>query len=137
MNWLELQLNIVTLILMVLLFAVPIFISQNLKFSNSFRYLLKFFGLSFLVAIPLLFLLAWWIDYSNMILIKSLGYELSSLDYSLVKESQLAKVKQLETSLMGIGWSLQALFNLIFYTLWPTFVYVVMRFAFKRNTAFN
>lgn len=69
-------------------------------------------GLSVLGLLILIF--AWWTDKSNMILLEHYGYNYNGWNdvekFQNVVQENLEKVKRLETSIMGIGWPVKAIF---------------------------
>jgi hypothetical protein len=86
--------------------------------------LIGLFVLGFLILI-----FAWWTDKSNMILLEHYGYNYNGLSdverFQNVVQANLEKVKRLETSIMGIGWPLKAIFGFVMTIPYLIIVYLV------------
>lgn len=84
-------------------------------------------GLSVLGVLMLIF--AWWSNESNLILLKHFGYNIDGMSetefFGNVLPENMDKVKRLETSVMGIGWPVKAIFGFVTtipYLILPTLV---------------
>ncbi len=64
-------------------------------------------------------LFAWWTYYSDLILLEHYGYNIDGMSeterYGKVASENIITVKELEISIMGIGWTLKAVFGYILY----------------------
>ncbi|PHS64711.1 MAG: hypothetical protein COB12_08150 [Flavobacterium sp.] len=71
---------------------------------------------------------AWWSYKSDLILLNHYGYNIDGMNhnefYGNVTSENMEKVKSLETSIMGIGWPLKAMFEYVAFIPYLIFVYV-------------
>lgn len=101
------------------------------KFSlTSFQNILIIGFISILITI----FLAWWSYYSDMYLLKYYGYDFDGLGhneiYRHVTSKNMPIVKELETSIMGIGWQLKAIFGSAIYL---PYVFILIAIINKLN----
>ena len=98
-------------------------------------------GLSVLGVLMLIF--AWWRHESDLILLKHFGYNIDGMSetefFGNVLPENMDKVKRLETSVMGIGWPVKAIFGYVMTIPYLIFVYIgkvlVDRIMIKKNEA--
>ena len=73
---------------------------------------------------------AWWTDKSNRILLAHYGYNIDGMNetefYEKVLPENMERVKGLESSINGVGWSLKALMTLEFYSPYLMFSYLII-----------
>ena len=75
-----------------------------------------------------------------MMLLRNYGYNIDGINdieiYRKVSPNDLEQIKRLETSIMGIGWQLKALFGYVFVIPYLLFIYLgkmlITRLANKR-----
>ena len=133
----EFLINLIVIILLIILVALPIFsirLLTNRKFKNKFVVFLIssiIFGGIFLI------LFAWWCDYSNILLLKFYGYNIDGMNetelYGKVSLKNLQKVKDLESSIMGIGWPLKAIMLYPFYVIYILVSYPLINMSLKKK----
>lgn len=122
--------------LLLILIVSPLFIINRLdklKLKNNF---LLYLILGIIVTSLLTFLIGWWSDFSNKILLSHYGYDFEAMKdverYKNVTKENLEKVKGLVVSMMGIGWPLKAIMTYVIYCPYLLLVYVVSYF-YKKN----
>ena len=113
----ETLISITNFLIFGLIIIAPILILIILKRLKIKRTVIIYslIGLSVLGFLILIF--AWWTDKSNMILLEHYGYNYNGWSdverFQNVVQENLEKVKRLETSIMGIGWPLKAIFGFV------------------------
>ena len=125
--------TIISFFLLLILISTPILLFVRIKKW----YRLKFDFLTYLISgliitAGIMWIFAWWADYSNILLLKhyngyvynpdSGGYQ---IEYDNVLPENLERVKSLEISVMGIGWPLKAIMFFVFYSPYLLIVYGV------------
>ena len=133
---------IIILLNFIILTGIIVFPSLLLRKLNRLNVKYKFIiflvvGM-FLTAI-LSILFAWWTHQSNIILLKkynayvynpdSGGYQ---VEYGKVSKNNISEVKVLETSIMGIGWPLKAIFMFTFFVPILFSMYIV-NYVFEKD----
>lgn len=126
-----------------LIIIIPILLLIILKRYRTKRILIKYLLISLFVLGLLICFFAWWTDKSNMILLKHFGYNYDGWNnaerFLNVTQVNLEKVKRLETSIMGIGWPLKAIFGYVIIIPYLIFVYLgkilINKFNNKKNEA--
>ena len=107
-----------------LIIASPIFIIFKLKRALKVYYLLSLIILGVLV-----WIIAWWSDKSSLILLEHYGYNYDGLNnierFQNVAVGNIENVKNLETSIMGIGWPLKAIFGFLMTIPYLIFINIV------------
>jgi len=82
-------------------------------------------GLSALGILMLIF--AWWSHETDLILLKHYGYNIDGMSesefFGNVLPENMDRVKRLETSIMGIGWPVKAMFGFVMTIPYLIFVY--------------
>lgn len=120
----EIFITITNFILFGLILIFPVFILRRLKKNVLFNYSL----ISLLILGILIVVFAWWSHKSDLILLNNLGYNIDGMNhnefYGNVSSENMEKVKNLETSIMGIGWPLKAIFGFIIFIPYLIFVYI-------------
>lgn len=103
-------------LLIACILILPIFGLWLHKRTNNFGGFFVYLLFSAITLTALLFLTAWWADKSSMIELNLLGYNHYGMNetelYANVSTSNIARVKSLEYSIMGIGWPLKAIFGI-------------------------
>jgi hypothetical protein len=109
------------LILSLSFVVLPIILLRKMKEVKTKYIYLKFLCCVLIICFFLSVLCAFWKDYSSEILLRSYNaYELNldsgteQVEYKNVKAENLERVKQLEQTIMGIGWPLRAIFIFVF-----------------------
>ncbi len=90
-------------------------------------------GLSVLGILLLLF--AWWSHESDLILLKHYGYNIDGMSetefFRNVLPENMDKVKRLETSIMGIGWPVKAIFGYVITIPYLICIYIGKELVYK------
>jgi|ERR1035437_6804375 hypothetical protein len=107
-----------------LIISLPILLLIFLKRKSPKRIAVKFFLIGFFSMALLISIYAAWSDISNLMLLKHYGYNADSMNYDNVSSENRERVKNLVTSIMGIGWPLKAIFGFIMTIPYLIFVYI-------------
>ncbi|GAB1418445.1 hypothetical protein MASR2M12_12590 [Bacteroidales bacterium] len=91
----------------------------------------------------LMMIFAWWSYKSDLILLKHYGYNIDGMNdtefYGNVSPENMEQVRSLETSIMGIGWPLKAIFGYLIFIPYLIFVYsgkmLIKRLKKNKNEA--
>lgn len=133
----ETLLTISNFLILGLILAVPILILIILKKKNVGHTLIIYFPASLLILAILTLVLAWWLHASDLILLKHYGYNIDGINeagfYRNVSPENMDKVKNLEISIMGIGWPAKAIFGYITFVPYLIFVYIGKIIVDKMN----
>lgn len=72
-------------------------------------------------------IMAWWSHRSDMMLLSYRGYDIDGMSdserYENIAQENMETVKSLETSIMGIGWPLKAIFGFTYVFFYPFIVF--------------
>jgi hypothetical protein len=120
----EILIKITTFLLLGLIVIFPILIlkqpKQNILLNYSFR--------SLLILAILMVIFTWWNNQSDLILLNNFGYNINGMNHNEIYENvdsvNMEKVKNLETSIMGIGWPLKAVFGFATFIPYLIFIYI-------------
>jgi hypothetical protein len=89
------------------------------------------------VGTVIIFVFSWWTTTSDEMLLSYYGYVFDALNkterYANVLPENINQVKNIETSLSGIGWPLKAIFAFVFYLPYLFIVYFVNYIIKKRK----
>ena len=134
----EILTTTITFLLLIALIVSPSFIIFGLnKLNLKYKFLLYLFS-GIIITSILTFLLAFWSDWSNKILLSHYGYDFDAMNdverYRNVTKENLGKVKGLEISMMGIGWPLKAFMADSIYLPYLLIVYILTYFYKKNKT---
>jgi len=120
----EIFITITTFLLLGLILIFPILILKRLKKNILLNYSL----ISLFIVGLLIVVFAWWSHKSDLILLNNFGYNIEGMNhnefYENVSSKNMEKVKSLETSIMGIGWPLKAIFGFVIFLPYLIFVYI-------------
>jgi len=107
----------INLILFCLIVISPIYLLIRLKRRNREGVFAKYILLGVLLLALLAIIFSWWGDESNAILLSHYGYDFEGWTEALrlrnVAGENLAKVKMLYQSSVGIGWPVKAIFAFV------------------------
>ena len=124
-SW-EILLGIPAIIIFFLIILSPIFVFQKLTFviHNKFLNILSTFIISLVLSIILTIAVTYYsTEFSSNFLLQKFGFYENGMNefenYKNVNLENLAKIKEIRKSQMGIGWPLKAMFACVFFTL-PT-----------------
>lgn len=139
----ETLITISNFLILGLIFIAPILILIILKRLKTKRTVIIYslIGLSVLGVLMLIF--AWWSHESDLILLKHFGYNIDGMSetefFGNVLPENMDRVKRLETSVMGIGWPVKAIFGFVMTIPYLIFVYIgkvlIDRIMIKKNEA--
>jgi hypothetical protein len=125
----ELLATIISFTLLIATIIVPIVILVRLNRQNTKHKLAAFLILAFITTSIMTLALAWWGNISTKILLSHYGYDFDAMSdierYANVSEENIERVKQLEISMMGIGWPLKAFMTYTVYSPYLVVVYLV------------
>lgn len=136
----ETIIKIADLLILGLIISTPILLLLILQKLNTKRTFLIYLLIGVIVLGILIFTFSWWCDKSNMMLLRNYGYNIDGINdieiYRKVSPNDLEQIKRLETSIMGIGWQLKALFGYVFVIPYLLIIYLgkmlITRLANKR-----
>ena len=111
-----------------LIIIAPIFILIILKRLKAKRTLLIYTLAGFSVLGLLMLFFAWWSYESDLLLLEHYGYNNDGVNetefYGDVSAENMEQVKRLETSTMGVGWPLKAMFGFVMIIPYLIIVYI-------------
>ncbi|MDT3738834.1 MAG: hypothetical protein RO257_04960 [Candidatus Kapabacteria bacterium] len=111
-----------------LLLASPILLLIILNRLKAKRTLILYSMISLFVHGILAMIFAWYSYESDLILLKHYGYNMDGMSetefYRNVSPENMEQVKSLETSIMGIGWPIKAIFGYLIFIPYLIFVYI-------------
>lgn len=120
----------ISFILLVGLIASPFLILYWINKRNIKYKFIVYFTFGVIITATLTLFFAWWSNKSNHILLSHYGYEFDGMNdterYDHVKADNLARVKSLEISIMGIGWPLRANMTYVFYSPYLLVSYLII-----------
>jgi hypothetical protein len=127
----------ISFILLVALIVFPLFLINKLnKLNMKYNFIVYLISAIIISSILVLFF-AWWSDYSNEILLAHYGYNFDAMNdierFENVSTENLDTVKNLEMSMMGIGWPLKAIMSYLVYSPYLLIVYIITFFYTKRK----
>ncbi|RXQ90404.1 hypothetical protein EO244_13420 [Ancylomarina salipaludis] len=109
-------------------FPFPLLKALRLRVGNK-AYLLSYILLSLLFLGILMFLIAWWADQSQMILLSHYGFDHDAMSdverFRHVAQENMERVKSLQRRSLGIGWPLKAMFGFVIFIPYLFIVYFV------------
>ena len=124
----EIFITITNFLILGLIIATPILLLLILNKLKTKRVLIFYFLTGLLVLGLLIWIFAWWGYESDLILLKHYGYNIDGMNdtefYGNVSPENMERVKGLETSIMGIGWPLKAIFGFAIFMPYLIVVYV-------------
>ncbi|MDO5666064.1 MAG: hypothetical protein Q4G63_12535 [Bacteroidia bacterium] len=111
--------RVIDLLFFITIIALPFLVFIALRNLNRRQQIVYYFLIGIILSSLLIYFFAWWVDASNIILLKYYGYNLQGINivesYENVLPQNIQKVKNIEKSLMGIGWPLKAIFGFIIF----------------------
>lgn len=139
----ETLITISNFLILGLIIISPILILYILKRLKTKRTVIIYSLISLSVLGVLILIFAWWSYESDLILLKHFGYNIDGMNetefFGNVLPENMAKVKRLETSVMGIGWPVKAIFGFVMTIPYLIFVYfgkiLIDRIMIMKNEA--
>ena len=139
----ETLITISNFLILGLIILAPILILIILKRLKTKRTVIIYSLIGLFVLGVLMLIFAWWSYESDLILLKHFGYNIDGMSetefFGNVLPENMDKVKRLETSVMGIGWPVKAIFGFVMTIPYLIFVYfgkvLIDRIMIKKNEA--
>ena len=139
----ETLITISNFLILGLIIFTPILILIILKRLKTKRTVIIYSLIGLFVLGVLMLIFAWWSHESDLILLKHFGYNIDGMSetefFGNVLPENMDKVKRLETSVMGIGWPVKAIFGFVMTIPYLIFVYfgkvLIDRIMIKKNEA--
>ena len=139
----ETLITISNFLILGLIIFTPILILIILKRLKTKRTVIIYSLIGLFVLGVLMLIFAWWSYESDLILLKHFGYNIDGMSetefFGNVLPENMDKVKRLETSVMGIGWPVKAIFGFVMTIPYLIFVYfgkvLIDRTMIKKNEA--
>ena len=123
----ETLITISNFLILGLIILAPILILIILKRLKTKRTVIIYSLIGLFVLGVLMLIFAWWSYESDLILLKHFGYNIDGMSetefFGNVLPENMDKVKRLETSVMGIGWPVKAIFGFVMTIPYLIFVY--------------
>jgi len=123
----ETYIAIIDFLILGLIMATPILLLVYFKKSNTKHSCIYYFLIGLLVSSGIICCFAWWTDKSNLILLEHYGYTFhvnTTKSYENVLPENIERVKNMETSIMGVGWPLKAILGFIVFIPYLLLVYI-------------
>lgn len=125
----EIFIRVIDFLFFITIIAIPFLVFIMLRNLNGRQHTIYYFLIGIILSSLLVYFFAWWVDTSNIILLKYYGYNLQRINtpesYENVLPQNIQKVKKIEKSVMGIGWTLKAMFGFIMYIPYLLAVFIV------------
>lgn len=134
----EILIRIISLIFFAGLIICPIILLKQInKTKIKFKFVI-YLAFGIVLNAIIVFVFAWWGYISDLILLKHYGYNIDGMNetefYGNVLPENMDKVKNMETSIMGIGWPLKAMMTYVYYFPYLIIVYLVAYLIGKKKT---
>lgn len=137
----ETLIAIIDFFILGIIIATPILLLTILKKSNHRSYSIIYFLIGIILSGLIIWLFAWWTDISNSILLKHYGYNVLGMNttelYKNVMPADLERVRNIENSVMGIGWPLKAIFGFIIFIPYLCVVFIGSKIIEKKGKYLN
>ena len=132
---------VIDFLIFLLAIGSPILLLIVLKKLNTRYWHLFYFLTGLLVFCGAIWLSVWWTDKSYHILLEYYGYNIDGMSekefYGNVLPENMERVKRMETSIMGIGWPLKAMFGMVILSPYLLVVYFGNRVLEKIKSVKN
>jgi len=127
----------ISFILLIALIVSPLFLIKKLNKLNVKYNFIVYLISAIIITSVLTLVLGWWAHYSDKLLLSHYGYNFNAMNdnerFENVSIENLDRVKNLEISMMGIGWPLKAIMSYLVYSPYLLIVYIVSFFYAKRK----
>ena len=127
----------ISFILLIALIVSPLFLIKKLNKLNVKYNFIAYLISAIIITSVLTLVLGWWAHFSDKILHSHYGYNFDAMNdnerFENVSTENLDRVKNLEISMMGIGWPLKAIMSYLVYCPYLLVVYIVSFFYTKRK----
>lgn len=129
----EKLIGISNILIIGLILVLPILLLRILNKQRIRRKLIYYFLIGILLLGLIICISAWWNHKADLMLLKHYGYNIDGMNetefYGNVLSENMQKVKNIETSVMGIGWPLKAIFGIIMITPYLGIIYILNWFT--------
>lgn len=127
---------LINIILILGYLICPIFLAKMIiRYNFKYKFLLYIF-LSFILTSIIIFIFSWWLYFSDTLLLSYYGYNINGINerefYFNVQPQNLDIVKDIETRIMGIGWTLKSIILILILSPY-LFVIYGLRFIFFKD----
>ena len=139
----EIFITILNFLILGMIIAIPIILLIVLKKFNIKYYFIYYFLIGLFLLGVVSYFFAWWADKSDMMLLEYYGFNFDAMNdterYGNVLPENMERVKSIEISIMGIGWTLKAIFGFVIFLPYLLFVFIgdkllqLIRYSVKRN----
>lgn len=130
----DLLVKSISILLFAALLVTPFLFAKYGKNQNSIPFF-KFLIYAIICSGVLAILVAWWSNYSNLLLLRHYGYDATAMSegeqYKTVALHNLKKVKTLKISRGGIGWPVKLAMGFPWLTLYTLIVFGIMNLYYK------
>lgn len=131
----EFFLKTITFILFAILIIWPIVLLNTLQKRKFNNVLLSYSAISIISTFLLFLAVAWWVYYSNEILMSHYGFDFDAMNFTEglknVTSENTTKINLLHKNRLGIGWPLKAFLSFPLYIPYLLFVYLGTRMYLK------
>jgi hypothetical protein len=131
----EIFIAIIDFLILGLLLVIPILLLFLLGKLNTNYYSIYYFLIGLLLAGVIIYFFAWWSYQSNCFLLEYYGYNINGLNETELFEKVLPENKErvinIEKSIMGIGWTLKAIFGFVVFFPYLCLISIINRFLEK------
>jgi len=122
--------TVISIILLFGLIGAPILLFVGIQKMNRVKFkFLIYLILGSIITSGITLTFAWWIDTSNQLLLSHYGYDYYAMNeterFAKVADENLKRVKELEISLLGVGWPVKAIMTFVFYSPYLLIVYLI------------
>jgi len=127
----------ISFILFITLIVFPIFLINKIHKLHLKHNFIFYFISTLIISSILVLFFAWWSHYSTKILLSHYGYNFDSMNdierFENVSLENLERVKNLEISMMGIGWPLKAIITYLIYCPYLLIIYIISYFKKEKK----
>ena len=117
----------ISLVFLVGLVLCPIYILKRLSKAKKKYKFISYLTIGLISTFLIILTFAWWAYTSDSFLLVHYGYNIDGMNetefYGKVSPENMERVKSLETSIMGIGWPLKAIFGFTYVFFYPFIVF--------------
>lgn len=116
----EIIITTISFTLIIGLLLSPVFILWRLNRLNIRYKFIVYLTISIFITATITLTFGWWTDTSDIMLLEHYGYNFDAMNdterFEKVSPDNMKRVKSLEMSIMGIGWTLKVIMSYVFYS---------------------